>query len=170
MQELKPLLEPLALADIFQRNCANPAAPGASVKLVDDVDAAVRVTASEKYGDIDPEKASRLFAAIKRVDGTRPNVNNYLQTTVVGNFDSKCFLHPANGRFDEGRFNKIKAALDSVAAELGCANPVTMAKRVVVLPSFLENRWERFDPATNLKIQEVVPMTVSFVPIAPEKT
>ena len=169
MESLKPLLTPQALRDIFTRNCAAPVDPTASVKLVDGAGATLRVTASEKYGTIDVEQANRLFTEIKRTDGTRPNINNYLQTTVIGSFDSKCFLSPTTGRFDEQRFNKIKSALDAAAAELGCANPVTLSKQVTVLPSFLEKRWERFDAETNFKIQAAIPMSVSLTPVVSEK-
>ena len=133
------------------------------VLVADDAGEVTRITFSSKYSGVAAAMAEALFGEIKTKDGKKPDINDYLARTMVGSFDSSVFLGP-DGRFDQKRYDKIHAAMETVARELGVANPLSTSETVLPLPDFHARRWMDFSLETNKRITEVIPNQVNFVP------
>ena len=168
MKDLKAVLQPAAVEEIFKTNCGRPFDTIASIKLVDQNGSELRVTSMDKYSAIQAADAESLFGIIRKKDGKAPNINDYLSRTMVGKFDSKCFLN-GEGKFDAVRFQMIKDALDDVCNDLGIQNPLETTEVVTPLPSFHAQRWADFDVDTNFRISQVAPNQVSFFPVKKEE-
>lgn len=163
MKDLKPVMLPDALNEIFRHNCANPFTTIASVKLQDPANEVTRVSFTSKYNTIEAKSVQALFAELKTKQGATPDINEYFQKTLVGSFDSKIFMD-AEGRFSLERFQKVHDALEAVSIELGAANPLAVTELVVPVEGFHNRRWVDFDRAANDRITKVVPNTISFTP------
>jgi hypothetical protein len=163
MADMKPVMLPDAMAELYRHNAEKPWDAISSVKLQDDSGEVTRITFSSKYSAVAPAMAEALFGEIKTKDGKKPDINDYLVRTMVGTFDSSVFLGP-DGRFDQKKYDKIKAALDAVSRELGITNPLSTNETVVPLPDFHARRWMDFSEVTNRKITEVIPNQINFVP------
>jgi hypothetical protein len=163
MKDLKPVMLPDALAELFRHNSERPWDAISSVKLQDDAEEVTRVTFTSKYSAVAPAMAEALFGEIRTKAGRKPDINDYLIRTMVGTFDSTVFLG-ADGRFDQKRYDKIFAALEAVSKELGVPNPLSTSESVQPLPDFHNRRWMDFDLETNQKISEVVKNQTNFVP------
>lgn len=163
MTDLKPIMLPDALAELFRHNSERPWDAISSVKLQDDAEEVTRITFSAKYSAVAAAMAEALFGEIKTKTGKKPDINDYLIRTMVGTFDSTVFLG-ADGRFDQKRYDKIFGALEAVSKELGIANPLSTSESVQPLPDFHNRRWMDFDLATNQKISQVIQNQVNFVP------
>ena len=170
MVDLKPILLPDAMSELYRHNSDKPWDPISSVKLQDDAKEVVRVTFVNKYSSTAPVAAEALFADIRTKDGKKPDINNYLTRTLVGSLDSKAFLG-SDGKFDKLRYDKISAALTLVCAELGIDNPLSISEAVIPMPDFHGRRWMDFDAATNQRISEVVRNQINFTacPVAAAK-
>jgi hypothetical protein len=163
MKDLKPVMLPDALAELFRHNSERPWDAISSVKLQDDAEEVTRVTFTSKYSTVAPAIAEALFGEIRTKAGKKPDINDYLVRTMVGTFDSTVFLG-ADGRFDKTRYEKIFSALEAVAKELGIVNPLSTSETVQPLPDFHNRRWMDFDLETNQKISGVVKNQTNFVP------
>ena len=163
MKELKPLMLPDALTELFRHNSTRPWDPIKSVKLEDDNKNVTRITWVAKYKQVAATVVEALFGTLKTVHKTTPNVNDYFCKTMVGTFDSKCFLGP-DGRFSQDNYDAVTEAMARVSRQLGIANPLTTEEAVVPLPDFDNRRWTDFDAATNAKIATMVPNQINFVP------
>jgi hypothetical protein len=168
MKDLKSIMQPSAIEEIYKINCERPFDTVASVKLVDEKGSELRVTSMNKYSAVAAADAESLFGIIRKKDKAVPDINTYLARVMVGKFDSKCFQGP-DGKFDSVRFEMIKGSLDAVCSDLGIQNPLTTEEVVVPLPGFHAQRWFDFDVETNIRISQVVQNTVSFVPVKKEQ-
>jgi hypothetical protein len=170
MDEMKPAMIPDALARIMQVNGVHPWEPVASVAYQDPNGNVTRVSFTNKYKEVPAQVAEALFKNLQckpqeETEGKQANINDYMQRTVVGAFNSECFLN-AEGKFDKARYDRIMGALDKVAGELGIQNPVATQEVVKPLPTFPARRWVDFDVDTNLKISKVLINQLQFVPCA----
>jgi len=163
MDDLKPVMLPDALAELFRHNSERPWDALASVKLQDDAQEVTCVTFTAKYSAVAPAMAEALFLLIRTKAGKKPDINDYLIRTMVGTFDSAAFLG-ADGRFNKERFDKISGALAEVSKELGIINPLSTSETVQPLPDFHSRRWMDFDLETNQKISLVIKNQTNFVP------
>jgi hypothetical protein len=166
MKELKRVMLPDALTELFRHNSERPWEPLSSVKIEDEAKSQTRVTFMAKYSFVAPVVIEALFGNIKTVKKVAPDVNDYFTKTMVGEFNSDVFLN-AEGRFDQKRYDAITKALSDVCKELDIATPALTTKQVVVpLPDFKSRRWMDFDAETNAKITAVVPNQINFTPLA----
>lgn len=163
MSELRPILLPDAIAEIYRHNSERPWEPISSVKLQDENENVTRVTFTSKYSDITASVAEALFDTLKTKDGKKPDINNYLARTMVGTFDSAVFLGP-DGKFDQKRYEKFVTVIDKVSKELGVTNPLSTHETVAPLPDFHSRRWMDFDVMANQKISEVIQNQTNLVP------
>ncbi len=161
-KELKRVMTPEAIHELFSRNSEKPWEPISSVKLQDETDSVTRITFMAKYSDVQPAVVEALFDAIKTTKGVKPNVNDYFCKTMVGEFNSDVFLN-AEGRFDQERYDAIMGALAKVCKDQGIqVAPVTTKEVVRPLPDFHSRRWMDFGPKTNEQITAVVPNQINF--------
>ncbi len=166
MKELKRVMLPDALTELFRYNSERPWEPISSVKMKDETKSMTRVTFMAKYSAVAPAVVEALFNNIKTTGKVTPDVNNYFTKTMVGEFNSAVFLN-ADGRFDQKRYDTIVKAINDACKELEIATPALTTKEVVVpLPDFKSRRWMDFDAATNAKITAVVPNQINFTPLA----
>lgn len=167
MKELKRVMLPDALVELFRHNSQRPLEPISSVKIEDEAKSQTRVTFMAKYSAVAPAVVEALFGSIKAKDKDKVlNVNDYFTKTMVGDFDSAVFLN-AEGKFDQKRYDAIMEALAAVCKRLDIAAPPLTTKEVVIpLPDFKSRRWMDFDAATNAKITAVVPNQINFTPLA----
>lgn len=163
MDELRPLLLPDAIAEIYRHNNERPWDAISSVKLQDDDESVLRVTFMAKYSVVGASVAESFFDQIKMRDGSKPNINNYLARAMQASFDSSVFLGP-DGKFDEKRYAKFVAAVEKVAKELGTTNPLSAQEVVTPLPDFHSRRWLDFDVKTNQQISEVIKNQTNLTP------
>jgi hypothetical protein len=163
MKDLKPIMQPDALAEIFRHNSDKPWDPIASVKFQDDADSVLMVSFTAKYSPTTAAVAEALFKGIKTKNGDAPDINNYLTRTMVGKFDSTCFLGP-DGKFDRRKYTAIFEALRGVAQQLGISNPLSTEETVIPMPDFHARRWMDFSVETNKRIAEEIKNQINFVP------
>lgn len=161
-KELKRVMTPEAITELFKRNSEKPWEAISSVKLQDETDSVTRITFMAKYSDVQPVVVEALFNVIKTVKGEKPNVNDYFCRTMVGEFNNDVFLN-AEGRFDQKRYDAIMKALADVCREEGIqATPLATKEVVRPLPDFHNRRWMDFGPKTNEQITAVVPNQINF--------
>ena len=167
--ELKPLMRPVALDELYERNAQKPWDAISSVKLEDEEGGVTRVTFMGKYSAI-PEVAvdevEAVFGEIKTRAGKTPNINDYLVRTMVGKFDTNAFIGP-DGRFSKERYEAITAALETVCQRLQIANPLSTAEVITPIPDFHARRWVDFDAEANKRLTKALPNQVSFFPCPP---
>lgn len=163
MDDMRPIMLPDAMAELYRHNEDRPWDPISSVKLKDGSESVTRITFINRYSGTSPVIAEALFGGIKKKDGTVPDINNYLARTIRATFDSTVFLGP-DGKFDAKRYEKFSSAIAAVAQSLGVPNPLSSMETVLPLPDFHSRRWLDFDASTNVKITEVLPNQINFVP------
>lgn len=169
MKELKPSMEPDAVARVFEQNSEKPFEPINSVSFQDGDGNVTRVSFTGKYADSTAKEMEDLFGGLTTRHGTTANVNDYVARTVVASFDSTVFQN-AEGKFDKERYDRIVEALDDVCKELEVTNPLSTTVTVKPLASFHTRRWSDFDLAANRKITKVLKNTVTFTPCPNAKT
>jgi hypothetical protein len=149
--------------------------PNATVKTIEIVDAtgsSIRLTSQDKYSKANPDAVESLFAALgkgrKDVD-----VNDFVQETVVGSFDSNIFLDK-EGRFDQSIYDSYAEAIKRVTELLilkgtiaqGTNSPLGTAKKVVPLDGFDAKRYSKFKSVEDQKlIRTVLPNTITMTPM-----
>ncbi|MBV5345421.1 MAG: hypothetical protein JZU63_07775 [Rhodoferax sp.] len=163
MIDLKPVMLPSALAELFRNNADRPWDAISSVKLQDAAQEVTRVTFMNKYSNTTAPVVEALFGEIKKKDGKRPDINDYCTRSMVGKFNSAAFQGP-DGKFSQERYDEIREALAEVSIRLGIENPLSTEEVVQVLPDFNSRRWMDFDEKTNARITEVIPNQINFVP------
>jgi len=162
MKELRPVMEPDALAELFRHNSERPWDMLKSVKLQDEKGEVTRITLVSKYSPVNAQIAQVLFDTLKTKAGAPANINEYLARTMVGKFDSKIFLDP-DGKFNQKRYDVVMKYMGLIAAELGF-DPLSTEEVVLPLPDYDSRRWVDFDLATNKQLSEVIKGQVNFVP------
>lgn len=169
MSEMKPAMAPDAVKRLIAENVVHPWEPIASVAYQDPEGNVTRVSFTSKYKEVPAKIAEDLFNGLRcrpregEKDGATADINDYMQRTVVGTFNSESFLDE-DGRFDKNRYDKIMAALDKVSRELGIQNPLSTVETVKPLPTFHARRWVDFDSETNEKITRMLPNQLVFSP------
>jgi hypothetical protein len=164
MAELKRVMLPDALGELYSHNTERPWQPISSVKLQDDNSNVTRVTFTSKYLAAAVAVVEAVFGSIKTKDGKKVDVNNYFTRTMVGEFDSAVFLG-ADGKFEQKRYDAIMEALDGVCERLKIqSRPLVTHEAVIPMPDFKARRWMDFDAATNQRITDAVPNQINFVP------
>lgn len=155
----------IAVEDIFERSCKDPAKPTLTVKLTDEEGQSLRVEFADKYGPVDPKQVVRLFAGKVLPDGAKANVNDYVHEVVVVKFDSKVFLDK-EGKFSQRKYDKYLMAVSDVALEEGDPCPLDSSKTVVAKDTFHADRWRDF-PSVKMQadIFGVLENSIRVVPI-----
>jgi len=169
MGSLKSAILPDALERFLDINGTNPFEPVSSIAYQDPDGNVLRVSFPIKYKEVPVEALEKLFASIRRrpqdeEEEEKPvDINDYIQRTVVGTFDSGAF-QGSDGAFDKKRYDAIMGAMEEVAKKFGIANPLTTQETIKPLPRFHTQRWVDFDIATNRRISTVMPNQTQFSP------
>lgn len=168
MEELKPVMSPDAISELFLHNEQTPWEPIKSVSLQDDEHNVTRISFTAKYKEVDVIRAEALFRSLKlrAKEGEKakaPDINDYLAYTMLGKWNSEAFLGE-DGKFSKERYDRIMKALDAVSKELGIQNPLSTSQAVMPLPTFATRRWHDFDKAANVEIAQVIQNQVTFTP------
>lgn len=162
-----PAMKSQGLGLLFGHNIDNPGAPTSSVKLQDESGLVAIVTMQNRYGAPDAEAADAAFTELGA------DINDAVQMTAVGKFDSGIFISKVNG--DKGEFSKkiftaYAAALEKATAELiakgllpaDTESPLSTGQVAAVRTTFHAERWAKFPSvAAQSIINEVLPTTVT---------
>lgn len=152
LARLKKELEDAGRDKLTRINVANATNPVSSVRLVDSNGSDATYIFQDKYSAADGDQADALFESMGK------DINDFAQETAKAAFDSKVFLG-ADGNFDPNRYNKFKAAVDAVAAELNVASPLTSKLVVQPKPGFHAKRWATFTLEQQAKVSLALPNT-----------
>jgi len=157
MEGLKPKLIALGMEAVFKHNCASvPEKRIKSAHLCGDraageEPAVLLATCVNKSPKLDAKKVVAALAGAKTIEGKVPNPDRYTRYEVVAEFDAAC-VHDAKGRIDADRFDKVSKAFEDTAKELGIANPLSFAKKLVLTETWWEDRFDRFDKDTLVEL------------------
>lgn len=167
MKELRPEILELGTEEIFATSCRQPTDPVLTVKLEDEEGSRLRVQFTKRYGPVvDVEAAEALFDGLRDRNGRKVDINDYVQETVVGKFNSKVFLD-AEGNFDPKIYACFRKAIETVAAELHLPCPLTTEKVVVPKETFHLERFKLFGSAeAQRRLSALMPNTTQIVPLA----
>jgi hypothetical protein len=122
------------------------------------------VSWTEKPKATDSEAVKGWFADLKTQDGKKAKLTDYADWKLGADFDTSVFF--VDGSFDGKRYAAFMKAVADVAAKLGVENPLSVTKTLVPKPDFATRRFVDFDPAQNVSIQNVLPMTVTLKAVA----
>ena len=165
VNELEPAIREAGLKQIVKVNVASPLNPIKSVKLENGGQKAM-VSMTARYKQANGDVVGEVFEAMG-VD-----VNIYVQETVTATFDCSVFLTKTQAtdeegqsievsEFSQGRYDAFAKAIADVASKFSVPSPLNTRKVVLPKPEFDKLRWGKFDADTQLRIQEVLPATVS---------
>lgn len=160
VKQFRPLVEDVVVKEWLRAN-VNNAGNGdviTSIKFTDANGSELRVTGMNKYSAAAVEPVEALFEDLDQ------NVNDFVQFTLEGHFDSTAFIDEA-GSFDEARYKAFKTAIDKVATELGIPSPLTAVKVLKPKDEFHNVRWAKFNLAQQIKIFKAMPNQITLTPL-----
>jgi len=169
VKRLKPLLVERGLSEVFYHNCEHPDSEKeriSSVNLRDSEGNRVQFTWSVKPTACELDEVKDLFAQVRNKEARKVDINDYVGYNLVASFDTSVFY--VNGVFNKDHYEVFIGALERAAAALRVANPLTCGKVLQMKEALNQRRWADFDYETNLKIQEVLPTSVSLKALAKE--
>jgi hypothetical protein len=178
MAELAPDLIAEGLDYVFRHNCLFDTDTKRQIKSVNLTEPeadetgtaqALQFTWSVRMGKVDEAAIKAFFSNLTGKDGKLVDVNDYAEWVLSADFDKGVFVN-GTGKFDQKRFDKFKAAIQSAADDLNVENPLSFAKEFKPIKEANERRFNQLTPKQNLLLHTVMPTSASLEPIRSKET